>query len=222
MTSMRNQEGPIRFAVYCRTSSDQQDVENSIAGQRSAAQEYVRIRGGVIVEYYLDEAKSGRVDRRPAFQRMIHDATSPNPPFDIVLVWKLNRFARNVRDMIRYWDQLDEHGAQVVSIMEPMLEGALGKLMRNIIASFDEYFSENMGSDIKRGMKETVERGFYLGYAAPLGYRTHKVSDGEKMRNKLELDPPWDELARYIWDLALQNLSMLDIARRLDSRRVPH
>ena len=224
MTATPKREKPIRYAVYCRTSSEQQDVENSIAGQKSAAQEYVARNGGIIVQYYVDEAKSGRVDRRGAFQEMVEVATSDNPHFDAVLVWKLNRFARNVRDMIRYWDLLEDHDKQVVSMMEPFLEGHLGRLMRNIIASFDEFFSENMADDIKRGMKESVERGFYLAPRPPLGYRIVKVPDGgaddsdrARMRPKLELDPDYEKLARYIFDLALGDSSILDIVRQLDA-----
>ncbi len=221
---MKKKEMPIRFAFYGRVSSDQQDIENSIAGQRSVAKDYAVPAGGFIVKEYIDEAKSGRVADRPGFQEMIKDGTSPDPPFDAIIVWKLNRFARNVKDMIRYWDLLEEHGIKVISVMEPMLVGATGRLMRNVIASFDEFFSENMASDIKRGMKQAVERGYWIGYPAPLGYEAVKVLDGsedeendnkKKTRRKLELDPPWDELARHIWELALKDLSVLDIARKV-------
>ena len=214
--SKSKREKPIRYALYCRTSSDQQDVENSIAGQKSAAEEYVARNGGIIVKFYVDEAKSGRVDRRGGFQQMIEDSTSENPPFDAVLVWKLNRFARNVRDMIRYWDLLEAHEKQVVSMMEPGLEGHLGRLLRNIIASFDEFFSENMADDIKRGMKESVERGFYMAAWPPLGYRIVKVADGGRTRQKLELDPDYEKLVKHIFDLALGDSTILNIVRQLD------
>ena len=231
---MKKKEMPIRFAFYGRVSSDQQDIENiagqisgienSIAGQRSVAKDYAVPAGGFIVKEYIDEAKSGRVADRPGFQEMIKDGISPDPPFDAIIVWKLNRFARNVKDMIWYWDLLEEHGIKVISVMEPMLVGATGRLMRNVIASFDEFFSENMASDIKRGMKQAVERGYWIGYPAPLGYEAVKVLDGredeendnkQKTRRKLELDPPWDKLARHIWELALKDLSVLDIARKV-------
>ncbi len=214
--SKSKREKPIRYAVYCRTSSEQQDVENSIAGQKSAAQEFVARNGGIIVEYYVDEAKSGRVDDRGEFQKMVEVATSDNSHFDKVLVWKLNRFARNLRDMIQYWDLLEEHDKQVVSMMEPGLEGPLGRLLRNIIASFDEFFSENMAEDIRRGMKESVERGFYMAAWPPLGYRIVKVADGGRTRQKLELDPDYEKLAKYIFDLALRDSTVLDIVRQLD------
>ena len=213
---MKKSEKPMRFAFYGRVSSDQQDVENSIAGQRSAAQAYVARVGGIITKEYTDEARSGRVADRPGFQEMIRDGQLTNAPYDGVIVWKINRFARSVKDSIRYWDLLEEHGIQVYSAAEPFVEGPMGRLLRVMIASFDEYFSENMASDIKRGMKEVVERGFYLGYPGPIGYRIIKVQDGAKMRNKLELDPPWDDLARFTFELALADLTTLDIARRLD------
>ena len=221
---MKKKEMPIRFAFYGRVSSDQQDIENSIAGQRSVAKDYAVSAGGFIVKEYIDEAKSGRVADRPGFQEMIKDGISPDPTFDAIIVWKLNRFARNVKDMIRYWDLLEEHGIKVISVMEPMLVGATGRLMRNVIASFDEFFSENMASDIKRGMKQAVERGYWIGYPAPLGYQAVKVLDGsedeendnkQKTRRKLDLDPPRDKLARHIWELALKDLSVLDIARKV-------
>ena len=126
--------------------------------------------------------------------------------------------------MIRYWDLLEEHDVRVVSIMEPFLEGPLGKLMRVIIASFDEFFSENMASDIKRGMRESAERGFFPGSKAPLGYQIVKVSDGEddangrpRMRPKLDIDPDWAPLVRHMFDLALNDYSTLDIARKVDA-----
>ena len=77
---MTKSEKPTRYLVYCRTSSEQQDVENSISGQRSAAQDYVKLHGGVIVGYYIDEAKTGRVDRRPGFQKVIQWAPPTNLP----------------------------------------------------------------------------------------------------------------------------------------------
>lgn len=212
----------IRFAFYGRASSDQQDVENSIAGQRSAAEEFVRRLGGKIVAEYVDEGKSGRVARRPGFQQMIKDATSSNPPFDAFVVWKLNRFARRAGDVLHYWDLLEEHGIRMYSVMESFMDDASGKLMRTVIAAVDQFFSDSMGADIRRGMKEAVERGFWIGYPAPIGYSVVKIPHGEpdgngnqRTKQKLELDPPQDALVRHIFDLALQDLTVLDIARKV-------
>ena len=218
---MKNRDKIIRFAFYGRASHERQDVENSIDGQRSAAQVHTHHVGGIIVVDYTDEAMSGRKASRPGFQQMIKDSSLPNPPFDAVIVWKINRFARNLKDVIRYWDQLEENGIRVISVMEPEFVGPAGRLMRNVIASFDEYFSESLGSDVKRGMVELVERGFYVGSFAAPGYRIVKVSGGEtdedtdegNTRSKLALDPPWDELVKHIFELALKDRTTLDISR---------
>ena len=212
----------IRFAFYGRTSSDQQDVENSIAGQRSAAEEFVRRLGGKIVTEYLDEGKSGRVADRHGFQEMIKDGTSPKPSFDAVVAWKLNRYARRVKDILHYWDLLEDHDIRMYSVMESFMDDPTGKLMRTMIAAVDQFFSDSMGADIRRGMKEAVERGFWIGYPAPIGYKVVKIPYGEpdgngnqRTKQKLELDSPQDALVRYIFDLALQDLTVLDIARRV-------
>ncbi len=213
---------PMRFAFYGRTSSDQQDIENSIAGQRSEGDEHARRLGGNIVAEYLDEGKTGKVADRPGFQQMIRDATSSNPPFDAIIVWKLNRFARNAKDALHYWDLLEEHGIRVYSVMEAFFDDPTGKLMRTMIVAIDQFFSDSMGTDIIRGMKEAVERGFWIGYPAPIGYKVVKIPYGDpdgngnqRTKQKLELDPPQDALVRYIFDLALQDLTVLDIARKV-------
>ena len=217
----RKRKETIKYAFYGRTSSNQQDVENSIAGQRSAAQSYVQPDGVITIDY-LDEGRSGRVDDRPGFQRMIKDATSPNPPFNAVIVWKLNRFARNVKDTIHYWDLLEEHGIRVVSVMESFVDDPTGRLMRTVIAAIDQFFSDSMESDIRRGMREAVERGFWIGYPPPIGYKVVKLPVGDldengkqRTKQKLELDPPSDKFPRHVFDLALKDLTLLDIARKV-------
>ena len=77
---------PLRYALYVRVSSDRQDVENSTSAQKAAATRWVETNGGKIVRTYQDDAKSGKVEQRPAFQQMIRDATDENQPFDAILV----------------------------------------------------------------------------------------------------------------------------------------
>ena len=76
MPAKKNQT---RYAFYGRVSSDRQDVENSMSTQQAAAARFVEANGGKIVRSYEDEAKSGKVEQRPAFQQMIHDARGRKP-----------------------------------------------------------------------------------------------------------------------------------------------
>ena len=85
--------------IYARYSSDNQR-EESIEGQIRECTAYAEKNGITIVKHYIDRAISAKTDNRPEFQQMIKD--SDKKLFDIVLVWKLDRFARNRYDSARY------------------------------------------------------------------------------------------------------------------------
>ena len=89
--------------IYARYSSDNQR-EESIEGQIRECTAYAEKNGITIVKHYIDRAISAKTDNRPEFQQMIKD--SDKKLFDIVLVWKLDRFARNRYDSARYKTQL--------------------------------------------------------------------------------------------------------------------
>ena len=78
---------------------------------------------------------------------------------------------------------------RVVSITEHADDSPTGKLMEPIIESVDEFYSENLAEEVKRGMREAASRGYFLASRAPFGYKRIKVSDGVKDRPTLEVDP---------------------------------
>ena len=85
--------------IYARYSSDNQR-EESIDGQIRECKEYATRKGLTVIECYIDRARSARADDRPEFQRMIRD--SAKGQFEVVLVWKLDRFSRDRFDSARY------------------------------------------------------------------------------------------------------------------------
>ena len=85
--------------IYARYSSDNQR-EESIEGQIRENTEFAAKNGIEIVETYIDRAYSAKTDNRPEFQRMISDSFNRN--FEIVIVWKLDRFARSRFDSAKY------------------------------------------------------------------------------------------------------------------------
>ena len=203
---MPSRKRETRYAVYLRVSSDRQDVENSVTAQDAAADRYIEVRGGRRTATYKDEAKSGKIADRPGFQQMIQDAENPaTRNFDAILVWKYNRFARNRRVSAKYKGLLSDHGVKVVSITEETGDSPAGRMFEGIIETVDEYHSAGMGEDIKRGMRNSVERGSYLARSAPTGYKIVHVRDSGKHRPKLTLDPPWDQLPRRVLQLGLRD-----------------
>ena len=134
-------------------------------------------------------------------------------------MWKLNRFARNRLDSITYKTLLRDRGIKVISINEPLEDTPSGHLLEGIIETVDEFYSENLGQDIRRGIRESAERGFYPGGRPPYGYRKIKVNDGGKIRYKLEPEPE-DSVAirtiRTIFDLAAKGQGCKEIAKTLN------
>lgn len=205
----------LRYALYVRVSSDRQDIENSMSAQEAAARRFVEAHGGRIVVTYRDEAKTGKVALRPGFQNMIADAGKEPCPFDAVLVWKFSRFARNREVSVAYKAMLAEYGIRVISISENTGDNPAGRMVEGIIESVDEFHSANMSVDIKQGMRNSTERGFYLARSAPTGYKIVHVRDGGKYRPKLELDPPWDLIPRRAFQLALADYGLKRIAQKM-------
>ena len=158
-------------AIYVRVSSDKQDVELSLSAQLKAIKEYAAKNSHRVKRTFLDEAESGRTANRPAFKEMLALAKLKDPPFEAILVCKFSRFSRSRADSITYKTLLKNRGIDVISINEPVDESPAGQLLEGMIESIDEFYSANMGQDIKRGMKENASRGFFNGSRPPLRFR---------------------------------------------------
>lgn len=105
----------MKAVIYARYSSDNQR-EESIEGQLRECKEYADKNGITILCSYIDRALSAKTDNRPEFQKMVQD--SAKGLFDTVLVWKLDRFARNRYDSAHYKAVLRRNGVKVVSATE--------------------------------------------------------------------------------------------------------
>ena len=132
--------------IYARYSTDSQR-EESIEGQIRECTAYAEKNGFTVVKHYIDRAISAKTDNRPQFQQMIKD--SERGIFDIIIVWKLDRFARN-----RYDSAAGPEGI----ILESVLEG------------YAEYYSADLSEKVVRGMTENALKGIYNGGTIPFGY----------------------------------------------------
>lgn len=169
----------MKAIIYARYSSDSQR-EESIEGQLRECKEYAERNGITILSTYIDRALSAKTDNRPDFQRMIKD--SAKGLFDIVLVWKLDRFARNRYDSAHYKSILKKNGVKVVSIKEAIAEDSTGILLESLLEGYAEFYSVELSEKIHRGQKDNALKGLNNGGRIPLGYLLKKDQH-------LELDP---------------------------------
>jgi len=131
----------MRAVIYARYSSDGQRDE-SIDGQLRECKEFADRHNMIVVGTYLDRAQSARSDDRPEFQRMIRDSSKKQ--FDVVLVWKLDRFARNRLDSATYRAILKRNGVNLVSAKENISEGPEGIILEAVLEGMNEYFSAEL------------------------------------------------------------------------------
>ena len=157
----------MKAVIYARYSSDSQR-EESIEGQLRECKEYAERNGITVLSTYIDRALSAKTDNRPDFQRMIKD--SAKGLFDIVLVWKLDRFARNRYDSAHYKAILKKNGVKVVSAKEAIAEDSTGILLESLLEGYAEFYSVELSEKIHRGQKENALKGLNNGGGIPLGY----------------------------------------------------
>lgn len=168
--------------IYARFSSDRQR-EESIEGQLRECREYAKANDIRVVGEYIDRALSAskETEKRLDFQRMIKD--SAKHQFDIVLVWKLDRFARSRYDSAHYKNLLKKNGVRVVSATERITDGPEGIILESMLEGMAEYYSAELSEKIHRGQKENALKGKNNGGGVPLGYVLNKET------KKLEIDP---------------------------------
>ena len=169
----------MKAVIYARYSSDNQR-EESIEGQIRECTAFAEKNDFQVLRHYIDRAYSAKTDHRPAFQEMIKD--SVKHLFDVVIVWKLDRFSRNRYDSARYKNTLKHNGVKVISATEVISEGAEGIILESVLEGYAEYYSQDLSEKVIRGMTENLLKGKFNGGSIPLGY----TIDSEK---HFQIDP---------------------------------
>ena len=157
----------MKAVIYARYSSDNQR-EESIEGQLRDCMQYAEYNDIQVVGSYIDRAMSAKTDNRPNFQQMIKD--SAKRLFDVIIVWKLDRFARNRFDSAYYKNILKKNGVRVISAKESISEGAEGIILESVLEGYAEYYSVELAEKVNRGMTDNALKAMSNGGITPLGY----------------------------------------------------
>lgn len=155
--------------IYARYSSQNQ-TEQSIDGQIRECTEFAERNDIQIINTYVDRAVSGTsAEHRTQFQKMIAD--SAKQQFQVVLVYKLDRFARNRYDSAIYKSKLKKNGVKVLSAKENITDSPEGIILEGLLEAMDEYYSAELSRKCKRGIREGIIKGHNMGGAVLYGYK---------------------------------------------------
>ena len=198
-----------KAVIYARYSSDSQ-TEQSIEGQLRVVNQFASSNDYIIVDTYIDRATTGTNTNRPGFQKMIAD--SARRDFDYVLVYKLDRFARNRFDSAFNKKVLKKNGVKVVSATENISDSPEGIILESMLEGMAEYYSAELSQKVKRGQFESLEKGTFLGGTMLYGY---------KVNNKIiEINEEQAYIVRKIFTAYANGKTALQIADMLKNDNI--
>ncbi|MCK4826490.1 recombinase family protein [bacterium] len=162
----------LKVAIYIRVSTEDQAKEGySLEVQREYLEFFAEREGYEVFKVYCDDGISAYSTRRPALQELLADAKAK--AFDLVLVHKIDRFSRNLKDLLMLVDELSSYGVGFKSAAEPFnTTTSAGKLMFQQLGSFAEFERNRIAERVFPGMVKGVQLGNWQGARfAPFGYK---------------------------------------------------
>jgi site-specific DNA recombinase len=207
----------VRCALYSRVSTDERlgQAFNSLHAQREAGDNCVAARRGdswvALPDDYSDGGYTGANTNRPGLQRLIADIEAGK--VDCVIVYKLDRLSRSMRDFLNLLDLFERHNVSFVSVSQSFdTSTPIGKMTLNLLASFGEFERHVISERTRDKMRAARRRGRWTGGMPRLGYDV--VPEGGRITiNKDEADQ-----VRAIFDLYLEHRALLPAAQELARR----
>lgn len=198
-----------RAVIYARFSSHNQR-EESIEQQVAECRAYAAANHYTVVDVYADSAVSGRSDRRPQFLRLRRDAGKHI--FDTIIAYKSSRIARNMLNALNFEMEMTKQGVSVVYAKEEFGNSAAGRFALRTMMSVNQFYSENLGEDIKRTQADNAQSCRANG-PAPYGYKSGP--DG-----RFVIDEERANIVREIYARYADMESIASIARDLNTRGI--
>ncbi len=197
----------MNVVIYSRYSCDNQR-EESIEGQLRECQAYAERKGLTVINTYIDRAYSAKTDNRPEFKQMVKDSSKRK--FDAILVWKLDRFARNRYDSAHYKALLRKNGVKVISATENISEDATGILLESMLEGYAEFYSAELSEKVIRGMTENALKCQFNGGGVPFGFTIDEYKH-------FQIDPVTAPIVEDIYKIYADGSTVKNITEYLKS-----
>lgn len=201
----------MKGVIYARYSPGPQQTEQSIEGQVRECMKYAEANNISIINTYADRKQTGRNDNRAQFQKMLQD--SKRQAFDVVIVWKIDRFGRNREEMAKNKAVLRLNGVRVLSACEHIPDGPEGIILESVLEGLAEYYSANLSQNIVRGMRESALKCQHNGSGLALGFSVDK-------EHKYHIDPETAPIVQLIYKKYDEGEHIPDIVRYLNDNGI--
>ena len=198
--------------IYARYSPGSKQNYQSIEGQLKECYAFAERSDLRVVREYVDEHLTGTNDKRTQFLQMIED--SKRKGFQFVVVYQLDRFARNRYDSATYKAKLKKSGVRVLSAKENITDDASGILIEGVLESMAEYYSAELSQKVKRGIAITASKCKFFGGGIPLGY---KVDEEKRFIINEETAP----IVKQMFEMLANGYNYAEIARYMNERGIP-
>lgn len=215
MEENKYNQGMKKASVYVRVSTEEQAKEGfSVDNQKRACEEHARNFGYQVLKVFIDDGKSGRTTERPAFQEMLKMAKEGG--LDAVIIYKIDRFARNVSDFSRIRSELEKLGVKIISVNEGDLSEN-GGLIANILASVAQWESDVNGQRTRDALMQKFREGWQP-TPPPIGY---KSVGGDREKKYCEPDPYSAPIIKQLFELySTGNYSIFQLQKWLSSQNI--
>ncbi|MCE5311427.1 MAG: recombinase family protein [Acidobacteriales bacterium] len=167
--------------IYCRVSSREQVEGTSLESQQLACEEYAHARNIHVLRVFVEQGESAKFADRTELLSLIEFCRENKGRVNTLLVWKVDRFARNVADHFSVKATLQRYGVDIVSVTEPIDTKPEGKLMETILAGFAQFDNDIRAARTVQGMRRKIQEGIFP-WKPPLGYKSAHVAREKKNR----------------------------------------
>jgi site-specific DNA recombinase len=187
--------------IYCRVSSKEQIEGTSLESQQAACHEYAHSKSITILKDFIEQGESAKFADRTQLLELIEFCRKNKGSVNAVLVWKVDRFARNVSDHFSVKATLGKYGVRIVSVTEPIDNNPEGKLMETILAGFAEFDNSVRAMRTVQGMRRRIQDGIFP-WRPPLGYKSSVTGNEKKSVPDLPDEPAFSLVRRAFREFA--------------------
>lgn len=202
--------------IYCRVSSKEQIDGTSLAVQSAACRQFAHTNNMTVVREFVEQGESAKFADRTQLIELLDYCRKHGGTIHSLLVWKVDRLARNVSDHFSIKATLLKHGVKVISVTEAIGANPEGQLMETILAGFAQFDNDVRAMRTTHGMRKRLQEGIQP-WHAPLGYRSSQ-GKGERKNVPDMADQPTFDLLKIAWErFATGAYTKRDIRRLLCS-----